>query len=395
MRPSLLPPTLAEMTSLTTSTTVASFSRRRPSLPAFLIVQGMFGANRARSRFSILAHPKTYTGTGKPFLRGDPRKRNAGANDRRFWTLAARAVGRVFKLRYLVGAGVGYGGYTVNKNVDKFKENLPDLSWMDKDKNISKLQEALNNLKLNVQEYGDRPSQGRGILRRGFEWTQAKAREVAAVLNDIGTIDPETVVPSPLTLTGQETPSASPNSLNNSAVNGSSSAAIATSPQDVELLRKELEESVRKDMEPALREQLRAEMEPSIADQVEAKLEPMLRLQLEQEILLSLKAKMDEELEEEKIKVSEAIQRNWEEGVERAFEEAIVLREREKMVEVMKHVEEDKNALAKLGMDLRETSGKLDEEMAKTFKLEAELEMHEVARVDLAEKLVEAHEKVH
>ena len=348
-----------------------------------------------------MAHPIARAGVGKaPLLRGDARTRNPGAaRERRIWTVAARAVGRVLKMRYLVGAGVGYGGYTANKHVDQFKENLPDLSWMDKDKNISKLQEALNKLKMNVQEYGDRPPAGHGILRRGFEWTQARAREVASVLNDVGSIDPETVVPSPLTLTGLESSS---NSLNNSAVNGSGSGSasatvIASNPQpqvDEEQLRKELEEVVRKDMEPVLKEQLRAEMEPSMLEEVEAKLEPMLRLQLEREILLSLKAKMDAELEDEKIKVAENIQKNWEEGVEKAFEETVVLREREKMLEVMKHVEEDQNTLAKLGLELRETSGKLDEEEAKTFKLEAEWEMHEVARVDLAEKLVYANEKV-
>ena len=60
----------------------------------------------------------------------------------------------------------------------------------------------------------------------------------------------------------------------------------------------------------------------------------------------------------------------------------------------MKLVEEDKATLAKLGLELRETSSKLEEEQSRTFKLEAELEMHEVARVDLAEKLVDANEKV-
>ena len=155
-----------------------------------------------------------------------------------------------------------------------------------------------------------------------------------------------------------------------------------------------LKEQLREELQPLLKEQLREEMEPSIAEDVEAKLEPVLRLQLEQEILLRLKSKMEEELEDEKIRVASVIQQNWEDGVERAFEESIVQREREKMVEVMKHVEEDKNTLAKLGLELRETSTKLEEEKGRTFKLEAELEMHEVARVDLAEKLVEANEKV-
>jgi len=155
-----------------------------------------------------------------------------------------------------------------------------------------------------------------------------------------------------------------------------------------------LKEQLREELQPLLKEQLREEMEPSIAEDVEAKLEPVLRLQLEQEILLRLKSKMEEELEDEKIRVASVIQQNWEDGVKRAFEESIVQREREKMVEVMKHVEEDKNTLAKLGLELRETSTKLEEEKGRTFKLEAELEMHEVARVDLAEKLVEANEKV-
>ena len=198
MRPSLLPPTFARMM---TSSGVASFSRRRSSLPSFLCVQGVFNAHRARLRYSVLAQPRAGgVSRNAPFLRGGAG--SGGTAERRFWTLAARAVGRVLKVRYFVGAGVGYGGYTVNKNVDKFKENLPDLSWMDKDKNISKLQEAIDKLKLNVQEYGDRPKQ-HGILRKGFEWTQARAREVASVLNDVGSIDPDTVVPSPLTLSGR------------------------------------------------------------------------------------------------------------------------------------------------------------------------------------------------
>ena len=189
-----------------TSSTISSFSRRRSApLPSLLLVQSVLNANRHRVRcYSVLAHPRGGGGNGTALLKANGGGVGGGSHsstDRRFWTVAARAVGRVLKLRYVVGAGVGYGGYTVNKNVDKFKENLPDLSWMDKDKNISKLQDALNKLKVNVQEYSDRPQQ-RGILRRGFEWTQARAREVASVLNDVGSIDPEIVVPSPLSLSG-------------------------------------------------------------------------------------------------------------------------------------------------------------------------------------------------
>ena len=149
---------------------------------------------------------------------------------------------------------------------------------------------------------------------------------------------------------GQESSSSSDSASSavNSAASSAASVAVIEAPPlvDEQQLRRELEEAVRKDMEPVLKEQLReelqpvlkeqlrVEMEPSMAEEVGAKLEPILRLQLEQEILLKLKAKMDEELEDEKIKVAAAIQKNWEEGVEKAFEESIVQREREKMMEV-------------------------------------------------------------